>query len=804
VVAAVAVNIPSAKTFTYSVPGEMEDALAIGKRVLVPFGRRKVTGYVTEIKDLSEREHLKDIIEILDKRPLFTKEDLNFYQWVSNYYMHPLGKTLREILPGGIDVRSHIWIFPGVDGKEGGVKKISPAQRKIIGILENFHAGISLKNLKEKLGRGNIGEDLKTLQESGLLRMEDKLRKAEVRVKKECVVRLASNRSANAKLTEKQERIIELLRGKGEVPLSALRGEVKDIRSTIKRMEKRGLLSLSEQEVLRSPDKPCDIGVAGGDIHLNSEQKAALEEIIEGIISKRYQPYLLHGVTGSGKTEVYLRAIEKVLDLKGSAIFLVPEIALTPQLISRIKEKFDDDIIAILHSGIGKSSKYDEWRRAERGDAKIIIGARSAIFAPVKNLRLIIVDEEHDASYKQDERLTYNARDCAMVKARLSSAAVILGSATPGLQTYFNIQEKDITHLTLAKRVVDRPLPEIEIIDMKDEREERGNLSVLSKKLKAAIHDTLASKKQTLLFLNRRGFNTFLVCMDCGYIFKCLNCSVSMTHHMSDGTMRCHYCDYSLKAPPLCPECGGSNIRNHGVGTEKLQVEIETLFPQARVVRMDSDSMSKRGAYERTLRELDRGTIDILVGTQMIAKGHDFPNVTLVGIVSADTSLNIPDFRASERTFQIITQVSGRGGRGDFPGRVIIQTLNPEQYAITYARDHNYLGFYNEEMATRRELSYPPFSRMVKFRISSTKEDRAKKCAALLGEIARKIAQNYNITVMGPAEAPIAKIKGRYRWHMLLRGKDVKKLHALSGIILEQVGKSDAEIRLDVDPLNFM
>jgi primosomal protein N' (replication factor Y) len=804
VVAAIAVNIPSAKTFTYFVPEEMEEALAVGKRVLVPFGKRKVTGYVTEIKDLSEREGLKEIIEILDKNPLFTKEDLTFYRWVSDYYMHPLGKSLREILPGGIDVKSDVWIFPEGDAKEGGEKKISPTQRKIIGILENCHNGISSKNLKEKLGRGNIGDDLKTLQESGFLRMEEKLQKAEVRVKKECMIRLAPDLPADLRLTEKQERIIALLRGNGEVPLAALRDEVKNIRSAVQRMEKRGLLSLSEKEVLRTPDKPCDIGIAVGDIRLNSQQKVALDEITEGILSKRYRPYLLHGVTGSGKTEVYLRAIEKVLDLNGSAIFLVPEIALTPQLISRIKEKFDDNSIAILHSGIGKSSKYDEWRRAQRGDAKIIIGARSAIFAPVKNLRLIIVDEEHDASYKQDERLTYNARDCAMVKARLSSATVILGSATPGLQTYFNIQEKDITHLSLTKRVVDRPLPEIEIIDMKNEREERGALSILSKRLKGVIQETLDSKKQTLLFLNRRGFNTFLVCTDCGYIFKCLNCSVSMTHHASDGTMRCHYCDYALKAPPLCPQCGGSKIGSYGTGTEKLQEEIEALFPEARVERMDSDSMSKRGAYERILRELDRGTIDILVGTQMIAKGHDFPNVTLVGIVSADTSLNIPDFRASERTFQIITQVSGRGGRGDFPGRVIIQTLNPEQYAITYAKDHNYLGFYNEEMSTRRELSYPPFSKMVKFRISSTKEERVKKCAALLGEIARKIVQKYNITVMGPAEAPIVKIKGRYRWHMLLRGKDVKKLHALSGKILEQVGKSDADIRLDVDPLNFM
>lgn len=802
--AAIAINIPSAKTFTYSVPGAMENQLTIGKRVLVPFGKRKVTGYVTKITKVSEREELKDIIEILDKEPLFTEGDLKFYRWVSNYYMHPLGKALSDMLPGGIDVRSDIRIFPGDDGKERGGEKMSHTQRRIIGILENHHKGISLNKLKKELGRDIIKDDLKILQEWGLLRMEETLRNPEVKVKKECMITLSPGAPHDAKLTEKQKKILDILKDHGEVPLSELGSEIKNIRPTIRRMEKKGLVSVSEKEVMRAPHKPGDIGTTNSIITLNGEQRVALKEITEGILSATYRPYLLHGVTGSGKTEVYLRAIEKVLDLGGSAIFLVPEIALTPQLISRIKEKFDDEIIALLHSGIGRSSKYDEWRRILRGDAKIIIGARSAIFAPARNLRLIIVDEEHDASYKQDERLAYNARDLSMVKARLSAATVVLGSATPGLQTFFNTREKDITYLGLTKRVVDRPLPKIEVVDMKEERGDRGNISLFSKRLKEAIGDTLASKKQTLLFLNRRGFNTFLFCTDCGYVFKCLNCSVSMTHHVSEGMMRCHYCDYAIKAPPLCSSCGGSKIRSYGVGTEKLQEEIGILFPDARVERMDSDSTAKRGAYERILRDLDRGNIDILVGTQMIAKGHDFPNVTLVGVVSADTSLNIPDFRASERTYQIITQVAGRGGRGDFPGQVIVQTLDPEQYAITHAKNHNYLGFYNEEIINRRELHYPPFGRMVKFRISSTKENKVRECAKLLGEIARALTGPHKIDVLGPVEAPIAKIKGKYRWHMLLRGKDVKRLHGVSWQILEKLGKSPADIRVDVDPLNFM
>ncbi|MCX5850904.1 MAG: primosomal protein N', partial [Deltaproteobacteria bacterium] len=524
--------------------------------------------------------------------------------------------------------------------------------------------------------------------------------------------------------------------------------------------------------------------------------------------SKTFSPFLLHGVTGSGKTEVYLKAIEEVLAHGGSALMLVPEIGLTPQLLSRVTERFDEHLIAVIHSGIGRGARYDEWRRTRKGDARIIIGARSAVFAPARNLRLIIVDEEHDHSYKQEERLVYNARDLAVVRGEKSGATVILGSATPGIQTYFHTTTGQYAYLPLTKRVEDRPLPRIEIIDMKDQRTARGQVPVISARLQRAIKETLEAGRQTLLFLNRRGFNTFLYCADCGYVFRCLNCSVSMTHHREDGTLRCHYCDYSVKAPSRCATCGGNKVRFYGTGTEKLKEEITTLFPAARVERMDSDSTVRQGSHERILRALDRGEIDILIGTQMITKGHDYPNVTLVGVVSADISLNIPDFRAAERTFQLLTQVSGRGGRGDHPGRVVIQTLNPGHYAVTRAREHDYRGFYDDEIILRKELGYPPFSRIVGFRISGTGRDAVERTARELGEIARECCRNEHdpprIDVMGPSEAPIAKIKGRYRWHMLLKGKELKPLHGVTRTIMSRTKRDGVEIKVDVDPVSFM
>ncbi|NQU03306.1 MAG: primosomal protein N', partial [Syntrophaceae bacterium] len=648
----VAISISSIETLTYSVPHEIEAHVEIGKRVLVPLGRRKVTGYIVAIQATSDWEGVKDIIEVLDPEPLFAEADLAFYRWVSEYYMYPLGKTLKAILPGGIDVESGLWLSLSPNWEALNEKALSDRAIHIVALLKDYPAGLSIKQLRAGIPERHLHNDITRLQELGFLNVEERLKKPEIKVRREPLVSAAGEPPSDIKLTEKQGNIYDVIVEKGEVPLSLLREKFKNVHPVLRSMEKKGLIHVSEREFYRRPHREDTIGLGESAVTLTAEQEIALGRIAEGISSQKYSPYLLHGITGSGKTEVYLRTIEEVLAMGGSVLYLVPEISLTPQLLSRINERFDENIIAILHSGISRGARYDEWRRIERGDARIIAGARSAVFAPVRNLRLIIVDEEHDESYKQDDHLTYNARDIAVVKAKMNAAAVVLGSATPGVRTYFNTKEKGFTCLALTKRVEDRSLPVIDIVDMKNEREEKGNVSILSKLLKDAIGNTLAGGKQTLLFLNRRGFNTFLYCLDCGYVFKCRNCSISMTHHAGEGALRCHYCDYSIKSPPMCSGCGGGKVKSYGVGTERLEDEIRRLYPKARVARMDSDSTAKKGSHGRILRAFDRGETDILIGTQMITKGHDYPNVTLVGVVSADSSLNIPDFRASERTFQ--------------------------------------------------------------------------------------------------------------------------------------------------------
>jgi len=483
--------------------------------------------------------------------------------------------------------------------------------------------------------------------------------------------------------------------------------------------------------------------------------------------------------------------------------YLVPEISLTPQLLSRIRNRFDETVIAILHSGIGRGAKYDEWRRIQKGEARIVIGARSAIFAPVRDLRLIVVDEEHDSSYKQDDHLAYNARDLAIVRAKQRSATVVLGSATPGIQTYFNTKNKDFKLLELTRRVEGRELPRVDIIDMKKEGGSGKNAPIFSQPLIEAIRNTLNDGKQTLLFLNRRGFHTFLYCLDCGYIFKCLNCSVSMTHHRNDNSLRCHYCNFRIKAPPVCPSCGGSRINSYGMGTERVEEEITTLFPDARVKRMDSDSTLKRGSYGKILKSLDKGEIDILVGTQMITKGHDFPGGHPGRGRISGQLLEYSRFPGRGKDLPGTDTGFRQGGEGDSPGRVIIQTFNPDNYAIKRAREYNYISFYNNEIQTRQELGYPPFSRMVNLTISATNEARITGYAKRLNAVARDLARQAggNISVLGPAEAPLSRVKGRYRWHMLLKGNDIKALHALAGSILTNTREAGLRIRVDVDPV---
>lgn len=805
----IAVDIPVENTFTYAVPAELESAVAVGKRVLAPFGKKQTTGYVIAISALADREELKPISEVLDEEPLFSAEDLRFFQWSSDYYLYPLGRLLKEVLPGGINTVSNTWIIP-MPGRQGPFPILSPAAADLMAFLNADPGGAPLKRVKEAFAGGKIDALLKRLREAGLIELEERLRSPQVSRKRVRVFKLADDHDSDYSLmhskqpTPRQKEILDYLALNGEATATDLNGRFKNASSLLRALREKRLIAVEERELLRNPVSGSLGEQSSSGPVLNPDQYTACKALRKAISSRKFKTVLLHGVTGSGKTEVYFQAVSEALKAGGSVIYLVPEIALTPQLLGRVRARFADREIAIMHSGISESARYDQWRRISRGDLRIVIGARSAVFAPARNLRLIVVDEEHDSSYKQDDRMRYNARDLAIIKASQQSAVAILGSATPAVQTYHHAVTGKYHRLSLPRRVEDRPLPAVHIVDMKFEMGSKGKPAMLSRPLIEGVRETLDRGKQVMLFLNRRGYHTFVCCYSCGHVFKCLNCSVSLTHHAAAGVLKCHYCDFSIKALPLCPVCCDGRIGTYGMGTEKLEEEIAERFPGAIVQRMDSDTTAQRGVYEKILKRFANGEIDILIGTQMITKGHDFPNVLLVGIISADMSLNLPDFRAAEKTFQVLTQVAGRGGRGVDLGRVYVQTFNPDHYAVQLAGSHDFTTFFEREISLRKEFAYPPFSRIVSIQISSNVLDKAIHAADEIGAIARRLAAANRISVMGPAEAPIARIKGKHRRHILLKGGSIAALHTLVKNILKMNPVKDVIVKVDVDPVNFM
>ncbi len=540
------------------------------------------------------------------------------------------------------------------------------------------------------------------------------------------------------------------------------------------------------------------------------QQEGALKPILKSISERKSDVYLLHGITGSGKTEVYLQSIEVALRLGLSAIVLVPEISLTPQAIERFKSRYGG-LVAVLHSRLLESERFMEWKRLKEGAAKIVIGARSAIFAPVKELGLIVIDEEHETSYKQEVAPRYNARDVAIIRAKLSNATVILGSATPSVESYYDAISKRYKLLKLTERIEKRQLPKVEVIDMRQETIDTKEVKILSRTLENAVAEVLKRGGQVMLFLNRRGFSTFINCKRCGYAVQCKYCNVSLTYHFDTKRLSCHYCNYQASPPNICPKCKSEDIRYFGIGTQKVESEVARLFPQANIGRMDTDATAKRGSHKSILSDFRKGKIDILVGTQMIAKGHDFPKVMLVGVVSADTALNLPDFRASERSFNLLTQVAGRAGRGADPGRVIIQTYNPSHYAIKKSITHDYEGFFEEEIGFRRELRYPPFIHMVEINLRGRNEERVIKISNDLAAILKVISKrelhetnNEPIEIVGPAAAFISKMRGQFRWNMLLKGKEPKEICKLIDLSLKEIkGRSSVTITVDVDPIGL-
>lgn len=798
----IALNIPSDKLFTYDVPAGLEQSIEIGKRVFVPVGKKKRTGFVVGIASSCNLKNIKPITEVLDEEPLFGLNDLDFYRWIANYFIYPLGKTLAEIVPSGSEKKDFFWITALASETE---THLTPAQIKLLEFLQQYPHGIALSSISRISGMKNVSSAARKLQSAGLLKMERKQNR-QLSPQNEKMVSLEPGKLSEIKLTDKQKKLVDFIQAKGSLSVNDLIAETGVSGAVVKRLAEKGLIKFSASEKIRTASLNSTINRNYNMIILNDRQNSAMEDISRHLENNIFTPILLHGVTGSGKTEIYLKAIEKVLHDGYSAMYLVPEIALTPQLISRVADRFDKSQIAVLHSGIAESIRYDQWRQIRRGRINLVVGTRSALFAPLPNLKLIVVDEEHDASYKQDERLCYNARDMAILKAKMSSAVVITGSATPSVHTYFNVQSKKYHYLELPERIDDKPMPAVEIVDMKAQQERAGKVPILSDNLIQRIDETLKNREQVLLFLNKRGFDTFLVCADCGYNFRCPNCAVSLKNHIAENLVKCHYCDYTIKSLPLCPSCKSTRILSYGTGTQKLEKEIEKLFPQAGIQRMDSDTTARRGTQEIILQSLEDRKIDILIGTQMITKGHDFPFITLVGVIAADTSLNMPDFRAAEKTFQLITQVAGRGGRGKTPGKVIIQTFNPLHYALQHAQNHDYKAFYEEEIGFRKALQYPPFSRIINLRLSSIKKEMLIEEAKNLAKLAKRLCARHNniAEIIGPAESPLSKIRGRFRWQMLIKGKDINALHQIARELINKNTNSQIKITADVDPENFM
>ena len=817
----VALGIPLAKLLSYRVPERLRSGIEVGKRVLVPLGKRKVTGYVVGSDAKPEGLEVKDVIEVLDDQPLFTSHHLAFYRWISDYYFSPLGGVIKTALPASIDVTSRQVISLTEKGEN-----LQPAGDDIPAgnVLKSLREkkGISFKALQKSAGGEALQSMLAQLEREGLVRREIQEGRKPVAIKKEKWIRLEEKGfqvlkspgllEAWGRKAPRQVSLLRFLEPEGTIPLALLNKKFGPCAPLLSGLTKKGCVGFEMREVYRDPLSGETV-VCEERRDPTPEQQKVLTSIREAIKSGVYAPFLLHGVTGSGKTEVYLASVEEVLKQGREALVLVPEISLTPQLVGRFQSRFGD-AITVLHSRLSPGERYDGWRRIKKGLVNVAIGTRSAIFAPFTRPGIIVVDEEHDTSYKQEEKLRYNARDLALVRGRMDNAVVILGSATPSVESYFNARTGKLTLLELTRRVEGRPLPSIEIVDMKQERLQHPETArELSRRLKETLAERVRQNQQSLLFLNRRGFAPCIICRECGHVFGCPNCSVSLIHHQRVKKLQCHYCGYAIAAPDTCPGCGGIRLNLMGRGTERLEDEVKALLPQSRVERMDRDTTRGKWGHKSVLKRFSASAAGILIGTQMIAKGHDLPGITLVGVVSADSSLNFPDFRAGERTFQLLTQVAGRAGRGDIAGEVIIQTFNPRHYSIEASRKQAYSLFYEEEVKFRKELNYPPFSRLINFRMEGTSRKKAADFSDRLGALAHSLLRKEGrfrdgIELLGPAAAPWEKIKGKYRFQLVVKGSSLTLLRGFASRLIsrapEMVKGSGVAFSVDVDPVSLL
>jgi len=741
-VARVLVDEMPEKPFDYQVERRWRSVIEVGSRIRVPFNKQIRLATVLELLESTPTDGLKSIQEVCDDRPVFTEPLLKLGKWIADYYCSPLALTLRTMLPQVV-------------------------RRQEAGFLQR-----QVATLTERMSE----EDYTLLTHRA----------------------------------PRQASVIEVLRRtEGLITVTDLLKEAGAGRDALLQLAKKGFVKIDSATILRDPVRG-ETFVSAEALELNAEQAEAfdlLKEAIDHPGDSAPKPILLHGVTGSGKTEVYLQAIEYCLQQERDALVLVPEISLTPQTVERFKSRFQETSygIAVLHSHLSDGERHDEWHRIRRREARIVIGARSAVFAPLGRLGLIVVDEEHETSYKQEEAPRYHARDVAVVRAHLERCPVLLGSATPSLETVHNAEIGKYQRVHLKNRVDDRAMPLIRVIDMRSERAHtKSGETIISLKLRNAIDDRLAKQEQSLLFLNRRGFSTSMLCNECGYVAQCENCSVSMTYHRGEQRLVCHLCGYATKAPKVCPECRDPKIRFPGIGTERVEAAVEKIFPKAKVRRMDADTMRQKNALRETLLDFRMGKIDILVGTQMIAKGLHFPNVTLVGIINADTSLHLPDFRSGERTFQLLTQVAGRAGRGELAGEVLIQSATPFAPAIQFARHHDFEGFLEQEMEFRRVCGHPPYHHLLMVLVRSTHQELGLLAAETLHKRIEE-AVDEEVMVGDPLPAPIERLQRHYRFQILLRTKRIVRLSRQVRRVLDALPLPDEVFAtVDVDPYQLL
>lgn len=833
----VAVVAPIRKTLTYARPegtGPESDILP-GQRVLVPLGRRLITGYVLGPVDAEETSaaghEIKPIAELLDPAPLFPQSLIPFFRWVAGYYHYPLGEVIRTALPGGLTAGSgrKIILTEAGRGGIGGAAGLSSGEDA--GWVERLLAngelapGTVARLWREPALRRTVLQ----WRELGWIHIEAEVVHRRFKEKRQARVKMDSALYAEIQkavagggqdlsacidvllpgLGKAEKKTLSILfefsgdAGGSSVARSEVTRRYPGAGKALRELGGKNIVSLEDCRVYRDPFGRQTLFFPQPD-RLTEEQEIVLEELFQAMRQGAFQPFLLHGITGCGKTEVYLRGTEKALAEGKSVLVLAPEIALASQLEGHFYCRFGENL-ALLHSSLSAGERHDQWQRIASGQAKVVIGARSAVFAPVDNLGLVIVDEEHEPAYKQEDGLRYNARDLAVLRARFAGCPVILGSATPSVVSYRHALSGKYRLLAMRRRIHDRCLPEVRIVNLAENRTARPDL-FFSDQLISALWENMEKRQQSLLFVNRRGFASFMMCRDCGHIVQCRHCQVSLTMHRQIGRLVCHYCGYSLTVKIVCPSCGSSRVEGLGLGSERIEQEVRQLIPHARVARLDSDTVSSRKKYIEILRAVHQQDIDILVGTQMIAKGLHFPNMTLVGVVWADSGLGMPDFKASERTFQLLAQVTGRAGRGDQPGKVIIQTYQPAHYAVDCARQHDYEGFYNRELELRRDLHYPPFSRMVNIRFSAVNEVDVRECANKTGDFLRKLA-GPDVEVMGPAPAPLVRIKDKTRWQLMLKSSRLHRLHELCGELTANYGNlcsANITLALDVDPENML